>query len=204
MSTQYAGVSTKASPTEYRDLSFLGFTDYLVGDDGSVWSCKSGKWKRRALDHDHRGYPTVKLAKNGKTTSFRLHSVVLRAFVGDRPEGMEGCHNNGSVTDCRLINLRWDTKQGNCNDTVRHGRSTRGEKHAHAKITESIVLAIRRRHACESITQTALAREYGLSITHVCAIIHGKRWGWVIDTDEQIAACGERLKKDAPPCPDVA
>lgn len=50
-----------------------------------------------------------------------VHKLVLEAFVGLRPERMEGCHNNGDYTDNRLVNLRWDTQSENMRDRVRHG-----------------------------------------------------------------------------------
>src|SRR3970282_914182 len=40
----------------------------------------------------------------------RVHRLVLAAFVGPCPIGMEGCHDDGAPTNTRLRNLRWDTK----------------------------------------------------------------------------------------------
>lgn len=53
--------------------------------------------------------------------SIQLHRVVLDAFIGPRPKGMEACHANGDPTDNRLVNLRWDTRSANAADSVRHG-----------------------------------------------------------------------------------
>lgn len=52
----------------------------------------------------------------------RIHSLVLEAFVGPRPDGMEGCHNDGDPANNHLANLRWDTRAANNQDTLRHGR----------------------------------------------------------------------------------
>lgn len=57
-----------------------------------------------------------------------VHRVVLTAFVGPCPDGMEGCHNNGNPTDNRLENLRWGTRSENSRDTVRHGRNLNSQK----------------------------------------------------------------------------
>ena len=52
-----------------------------------------------------------------------IHSLVLEAFVGPRPEGYVACHNNGIPTDNRAENLRWDTQANNNNDKITHGTS---------------------------------------------------------------------------------
>lgn len=74
-----------------------------------------------------KGHLQVALYKSADRTFYKVHCLVLSAFVGPRPEGMEGCHNNGDPQDNRLSNLRWDTRSGNQRDSVEHGthRSTR-------------------------------------------------------------------------------
>jgi hypothetical protein len=54
-----------------------------------------------------------------------LHRVVLLAFVGPRPANCEACHSNGIRSDNRLANLRWDTRESNVADRVRHVRMRR-------------------------------------------------------------------------------
>jgi hypothetical protein len=73
------------------------------------------------------GYKRVALSDRGTVTRRQVHHLVLEAFVGPRPLGMEGCHGNGQPDDNRLINLRWDTRPESARDTVRHGthRNTR-------------------------------------------------------------------------------
>lgn len=51
----------------------------------------------------------------------KVHHLVLEAFVGPRPEGMQGCHNNGDSKDNCAANLRWDTPKANAMDTLLHG-----------------------------------------------------------------------------------
>lgn len=50
-----------------------------------------------------------------------VHRLIMLAFVGPRPEGLETCHNNGDPTDNRLENLRYDTNSANHLDMQRHG-----------------------------------------------------------------------------------
>ncbi|MEV4127158.1 NUMOD4 motif-containing HNH endonuclease [Nocardia sp. NPDC049707] len=67
------------------------------------------------------GYHSVGLCANGSVQSRKVHALVLEAFVGPRPSGMEVCHNNGVPTDNRLENLRYDTASANQLDKVIHG-----------------------------------------------------------------------------------
>lgn len=59
----------------------------------------------------------------------QAHRLVLLAFVGPCPEGMECCHRDGNPANNRLTNLRWDTLSANRLDRVRHGT------HHFAKLT---------------------------------------------------------------------
>jgi len=51
----------------------------------------------------------VTLSRDRKQKHRSVHSLVLEAFVGPRPEGMDGCHENDVPWDNRLSNLKWDT-----------------------------------------------------------------------------------------------
>lgn len=74
------------------------------------------------------GYCTVKLTRDGKGSMHYVHRLVLEAFVGPRPDGMEACHNSGDPADNRPGNLRWDTTTGNMADKVRHGTNGEGPR----------------------------------------------------------------------------
>lgn len=63
----------------------------------------------------------VNLSVDGLKQLSRVHRMVLEAFVGPCPEGMEGCHYNDDKSDNRLVNLRWDTHSANMHDRTRNG-----------------------------------------------------------------------------------
>lgn len=72
------------------------------------------------------GRPRVCLYKNGRRTWYLVYRLVLEAFVGPCPRGMESRHyRNPSVTDCRLSNLRWGTHRENVSDMIKHGNYRR-------------------------------------------------------------------------------
>lgn len=79
------------------------------------------KGKRLSPGVNRHGYPTVALTRPGKRQTMKVHRMVLTAFVGPCPDGMEACHNNGDRGDARLANLRWDTPSNNQRDRRRHG-----------------------------------------------------------------------------------
>ena len=58
----------------------------------------------------------------------QVHQLVMLAFIGPCPKGMEVCHNNGNPADNRLENLRYDTRTNNILDKYRQGG-------AHRKLT---------------------------------------------------------------------
>lgn len=120
-------------------------------------------------------YLRVTLTRGGKEKTRKVHQLVLEAFVGPRPCGMEGCHNNGIATDCRLPNLRWDTKKGNADDRRKHGTLRYGNEHYAAKLSETQVREIYARR-CAGESCGSLAREFGVSPQLISRI--GKREIW--------------------------
>lgn len=94
------------------------------GHDGTPAYARRVKGIPRKLNinpHDG-GYVYVSLNAAGRRRSAKVHHLVLEAFVGPRPEGLECCHGNGDPTDNRLENLRWDTFEANVADRVAGGK----------------------------------------------------------------------------------
>lgn len=117
-----------------RWLPVVGFEDrYQVSDQGRVKSqayqvgTKYGDpcWHPGRIltgRKTKKGYVIVGLSyAGGKSVQKRVHRLVLEAFVGPCPDGMECCHGPGGPSDNRLDNLRWDTREENARDIVRHG-----------------------------------------------------------------------------------
>lgn len=70
----------------------------------------------------------IAMSRDSKVTRGWIHQLVLAAFVGPRPEGMEVAHENGDPQDNRLTNLSYKTKNGNMLDSVRHGTHRNSRK----------------------------------------------------------------------------
>lgn len=100
-----------------------GAKDYYdVSPDGTVTSYFRGcRVLKPKIGKD--GYARVSLvpAEGGPAEWHLLNRVVLRAFRGDAPPGMESRHLNGDPLDNRLENLEWATHSVNLRDKRRHG-----------------------------------------------------------------------------------
>ena len=156
---------------EYRPVP--GFPGYRVGNDGSVWSCWAGRrWHQLRPRTRKGGWLQVQLRR----TSHYVHRLILAAFVGPCPEGMQCRHLNGVAGDNRLQNLRWGTYAENHCDKKRHGTLPRGIRCYQAVLTEDDVQAIRRRYASEGVSFAFLARQYGTGTTTIAAIISRRSW----------------------------
>lgn len=70
----------------------------------------------------------VSVLKDGKRSLHLVPRLVLEAFVGPCPEGMECCHLDDNPKNNRVENLRWDTRSANRYDRVRNGRDQNASK----------------------------------------------------------------------------
>lgn len=118
---------------------------------------------------DARGYPTVKLCQRGKATSVKVHHLVLKTFVSDKPIGLECRHLNGIKTDNRLVNLVWGTHKENYQDLVLHGKDflrkggIRGEASPQRKFTIDECIQIASEYVPRKVSIPKLAQKYGVS-----------------------------------------
>jgi hypothetical protein len=67
------------------------------------------------------GYPLIGLYRASQRTAKTVHQLVMEAFEGPRPEGLEVCHRNGDGSDNRKANLYYGTSSDNRRDRVAHG-----------------------------------------------------------------------------------
>lgn len=178
----------------YRSLAFLGYPKYRVGSDGSVWSYRlrgrSGErrilaWRK--LDGKRMGkYIRHHLSntKRGKGRSKGLlifaHRLVLLAFVGQCPEGMQCCHNDGDGSNNCLSNLRWDTPFGNYRDKIFHGTAPVGERSGTAKMSNAQVQYLREKYSRWKGSQRAFCRKYapriGIKSETIRGMLRGHCW----------------------------
>lgn len=159
----------------------LGFeTSYEVSNEGRLKTIKQGEGARagRILrpSWNHRGYVQYTLGKYGGRHT--AHLLVLQAFVGPKPDGLEINHINGVKDDNRLENLEYVTKSENNLHLTRVLGKRRGESHGNAKITEDDVREIRRL-AASGTSQYAIARQFGMTRPNIGYIVRRTAWSHV-------------------------
>jgi len=91
-----------------------GHDGYEASDQGRIRS------RRRILKQFtlRNGYKTTHLGR--KHMNNYVHHLVMRAFKGPTPVGMEICHNDGNKSNPQLSNLRFDTRIANMADVKLH------------------------------------------------------------------------------------
>jgi predicted XRE-type DNA-binding protein len=155
---------------EWKDI--VGFEGiYEISNHGQVRSKITNKIKKQTINKATKR-PYLGLWVNNKQTIVKPHRLVLTAFIGKCPKGMEGCHNDGNPFNNHIDNLRWDTPKNNHADKVKHGTTNRGEKCAKAKLTIEQVNAIRQ----DNRLQKEIAKEYGVQQSLVSRIKNNVRW----------------------------
>lgn len=70
---------------------------------------------------DREGYMRTMLARNGSRASVKVHTLVLTAFRGARPDGLVCRHLNDDKSDNSIENLIWGTVKENAEDCIRNG-----------------------------------------------------------------------------------
>lgn len=132
---------------------------------GRVLSQSTGKY----------GHKSVCLYLDGLEERRCVQPMVLTAFRGPRPEGMEAAHDNGEAGDNRVDNLRWDAPIGNNADKYRHGTAPLGEKNHKAKLDTNKVSGIFQDRR-DGMLVHEIADKRGVCKQHVSDILNGKRW----------------------------
>ena len=87
-----------------------GYPNYQVSNLGRVRSiARKNSIIKQPRKHPTTGYLTTAIYKNGKGTTFTIQRLVMEAFVGKRPEGMQVRHLDGDPENNRLTNLTYGT-----------------------------------------------------------------------------------------------
>lgn len=161
---------------------------YDVSNMGRVRSTRrqgspGGLLKLKLSGH---GYRQIALYRNGQGSLQSVHRLVLEAFVGPCPPGMECRHGPNGKLDNRASQLCWGTKSDNCGpDKIRDGTLNRGERNGLAKLAEGDIAEIRRLYDAGE-TQKALGRRYGVSHQTIGKVVRSERWAHITEGPTEV------------------
>src|SRR6478752_4911609 len=163
---------------QWKDIpGYVGL--YQASDEGRVRSLvrllaraveRGERKEKRVLKpgKDGNGRLHVALSRGGVARHYQVHRLVLQAFVGECPVGMECCHGDGDPLNNALGNLRWGTREENREDQRKHGIRFGTPMKLTAEQVESI--------RGEVGSQREIGKKYGVSGVTIHAIRSGKTW----------------------------
>ncbi len=182
------------------------FSKYLISDLGRVLSLSRKRYRiLKPTLFKRCGYMYVTLYEDGNHQKFRVHKLVLEAFVGPCPEGHECNHKNGNKTQNCLDNLQWVTHMENVQHAIeaglskpsygmlgkQHSESTRkkmsyahkgmnaGEDNTQAKLDNIKVKRIKELLKEGMLSHGQIAQFFSVSRSLVSMISEGRRWSHV-------------------------
>lgn len=88
--------------------------NYLIFDDGAIYSLYSKKFLNQYLDREKR-YFIVTLCIDRKPTKFRVHRLVAEAFIPNLNNLPQVNHKNENTFINSVDNLEWCTASYNVN-----------------------------------------------------------------------------------------
>lgn len=154
---------------------------YEVSDQGHVRSLiaapSSGRPAPRILAGRLGGkarYMRVTLCGPSGRRECYIHSLVLEAFVGSCPSGMECRHLDGNRMNNARTNLAWGTKQENIDDKKAHGTITAQGWNSQAKLTAGQVAEVRQ--LASHLSHAKIAERFGVSRSAISSILRGRTW----------------------------
>lgn len=143
-----------------------GWPGYEVSNLGRLYSVKRPRVQRsgRILRTQAMpsGYRTAAMWRDGRQSTVTVHSLVLAAFVGPRPNGLVIRHLDGEPSNNRADNLAYGTYAENAQDMLRHGRNPNAAKthckHGHPFDEENTYVAPRGTRECRTCKQASRVR----------------------------------------------
>lgn len=160
-------------------LVFDGF--YRVSSYGRVFRVAQPNHKGRVFPARELkptlrdGYPAVSISLRGSSRSWKVCQIVMLAFCGPCPEGLQCAHLNGVRTDSHLDNLDYVTNQVNQKHRLNHPSDPRGEGNPFSRLTNERVKAIRA-DADSGLSLLKVARKHGVAKSTVFDLKTRRTW----------------------------
>jgi hypothetical protein len=114
--------------------------------------------------------------RNHKGYNYSIHKLVLLAFVGPRPKGMDVSHLDGNRKNCILSNLVYESRRDNEARKVIHKTLLFGENHPSSKLNNKQVKEARRLLESGSLSMSKIGALFGVSKRCISHIKYGDTW----------------------------
>ena len=105
-------------------LPVLNYPDYVVYEDGRIWSCKTNKFLKPA--YTKSGYASVELFNNAGGKRLLIHRLVANAYIPNPHNFPQVNHKDENPKNNHVSNLEWCTAKYNMN--YGNGAKTRHSK----------------------------------------------------------------------------
>ena len=96
-------------------MDIEGYPNYLIYDDGRVWSKERrgtrGGWLIPYADN--RGYMMVKLMCHSRGKNYTVHRLVAKHYIPNPENKPQVDHKDRNINKNHVSNLRWVTNQEN-------------------------------------------------------------------------------------------
>jgi hypothetical protein len=125
---------------------------------------------------DPDGYGSFKVTIDNKRKHVRAHRVAYERVNGPIPCGQCVCHKCDTPLCINPEHMFLGTDTDNMADKTSKGRQARGASVGLAKMTEELVVELRRRYAMGGISILDLAREFGITQNPAWMAIKRKTW----------------------------
>lgn len=135
---------------------------------------RKGKMMTPVLNN--AGRECLVLYKNKKPQLKQVPHLVLEAFEGPRPTGMECSHKDGNKLNNIHNNLKWDTHLNNIRDKRKHNTQLEGESVKMSKLKEKDVILIRWMLKVKHISHKKISELFNVSRPTITRINTNKIW----------------------------
>ena len=106
-------------------MEIEGYSNYLIYDDGRVWSKNTNKFMTAKLKEN--GYFQLGIRNNNKRKFFLIHRLVALHYIDNLENKPEVDHIDRNKTNNNVSNLRWVTALENSDNKSKS--SNTGEKY---------------------------------------------------------------------------
>ncbi len=119
------------------------------------------------------GYAKMKV---GPGLVREVHRYVYELVNGPIPDGLFVLHHCDNRLCCNPVHLFLGTPSDNMRDMLIKGRAAKNHQGRKGKLKSEQVIGIRRRYRAGGVTYKQLAREYGVVVETIGAIVNGRTW----------------------------